>query len=189
MHTNSANGVVTLAGLHSPAPGAANIRVAIASPVHLVREGLAASLRHRPRLLLVDLVDLDQRGVATIAETKPDIVLVDLGQTTPAAAARLIREASPGAKLIAFALDETGDQVFACAAAGFCGYVPRQSSVDELYGALIDAMAGRMQCAPHITAAMSGADFAGGAHGVVTLISTGRQPRVFRPYRTRGGRR
>ena len=92
--------------------------------------------------------------MASIANTKPDIVLVDLGHTAPAAAARLIREASSGAKLVAFALDETGDQVFACAAAGFCGYVPRQSSADELYGALADAMAGRMQCAPHITAAM-----------------------------------
>jgi len=128
--------------------------VAIASPVHLLRESLAASLRGRPGLALVDAVDLDPRGLAKIAETKPDIVLVDLGQTTPATAARLIKEASPGSKLVAFALDETGDQVLACAAAGFCGYVPRHSSAEDLHSALFDAMAGRMHCAPHIAAAM-----------------------------------
>jgi two-component system nitrate/nitrite response regulator NarL len=154
MQTHSAEGVVALQALRSPAPGPANIRVAIASPVHLVREGLAASLRGRRGLALVDTVDLDPRGMARINDAKPDVVLVDLGQTAPAAAARLIKEASPGCKLVAFALDETGDQVFACAAAGFSGYVPRQSGADELYGALVDAMAGRMQCAPHIAAAM-----------------------------------
>jgi two-component system nitrate/nitrite response regulator NarL len=154
MQTHSAEGVVALQALRSPAPGPANIRVAIASPVHLVREGLAASLRGRRGLALVDSVDLDGRGMARIIDAKPDVVLVDLGQTVPAAAARLVKEASPGCKLVAFGLDETGDQVFACVAAGFSGYVPRQSSADELYSALSDAMAGRMHCAPHITAAM-----------------------------------
>jgi hypothetical protein len=98
--------------------------VAIASPVHLVREGLAASLRGRPGLALVDTVDLDPRGLARIADIKQGIVLVDLGQTDPAAAARLIRAADPDTRLMAFALDETDELVFACAAAGFCGYVP-----------------------------------------------------------------
>lgn len=154
MQTHRAEGVVALAGLRSPVAVSSYIRVAIASPVHLVREGLAAALQGRPGVLLVDTVDVDPRGMARIADTKPDVVLVDLGQTTPAAAARLIKEASPGCKLVAFGLDETGDQVFACAAAGFSGYVPRQSSADELYGALGDAMTGRMQCAPHIAAAM-----------------------------------
>jgi two-component system, NarL family, nitrate/nitrite response regulator NarL len=146
--------MVALAGLRSPVPDAADIRVIVASPVHLVREGLAASLRGRPGLVLADIVDLDSRGIAAIAGAQPDIVLVDLGQTVPSAAARLIKEASPGSKLVAFALDETDDQVFACAAVGFSGYVPRQSGAEELYRALVDAMAGRMQCAPHIAAAM-----------------------------------
>jgi DNA-binding NarL/FixJ family response regulator len=154
MQTHRAEDVVALRGLRSPAPVSTNIRVTIASPVHLVREGLAAGLRDRHGLVLVDIVDLDPRGMARIADTEPDVVLVDLSQIAPAAVARLIKEASPGCKLVAFALDETGEQVFACAAAYFSGYVPRHSSTDELYGALVDAMAGRMHCAPHITAAM-----------------------------------
>ena len=154
MQTHPVNGVVSLADMRSPVSDQMKMWVAIASPVHLLRESLAASLRGRPGLALVDAVDLDPRGLAKIAETKPDIVLVDLGQTTPATAARLIKEASPGSKLVAFALDETGDQVLACAAAGFCGYVPRHSSAEDLHSAVFDAMAGRMHCAPHIAAAM-----------------------------------
>ena len=58
---------------------------------------------------------------------------------------------SGGTRLIAFALDETDDQVFACAAAGFCGYV---SGADALHRTLLDAVEGRMHCAPYIAAAM-----------------------------------
>jgi two-component system nitrate/nitrite response regulator NarL len=104
--------------------------------------------------VVADTVDLSPRGIAKIADAEPDIVLVDLGQTDPGAAARLIRSASPGAKLVAFALDETDDDVLACAAAGFSGYVRRESGADELHTAVVDAMEGRMHCAPHIAAAM-----------------------------------
>jgi DNA-binding NarL/FixJ family response regulator len=81
-------------------------------------------------------------------------VLVDLGQTDVAVAARLIKAASPGAKLVAFALDETEDDVLACAAAGYSGYVPRESGAEELHRAVVDAVEARMRCAPHIAAAM-----------------------------------
>jgi len=67
---------------------------------------------------------------------------------------RLLKVACPEAKLVAFALADIDDAVFACAAAGFSGYVPRESGADELYRALIDAARGRMNCAPHIAAAM-----------------------------------
>jgi DNA-binding NarL/FixJ family response regulator len=130
------------------------IRLVIASPVRLVREGLAASLHGRDGVSVVDAVSLDALGIDRIAAAAPDAVLVDLGQTDALATARLLRSASPEAKLVAFALDEIDAGVFACAAAGFSSYVPRESGTDELLRALADAMDGRMHCAPHIAAAM-----------------------------------
>ena len=130
------------------------IRLVIASPVRLVREGLAASLHGRDGVSVVDAVSLDAQGIDRIAAAAPDAVLVDLGQTDALATARLLRSASPEAKLVAFALDEIDAGVFACAAAGFSSYVPRESGTDELLRALADAMDGRMHCAPHIAAAM-----------------------------------
>ena len=130
------------------------IRLIIASPVHLVGDGLAATLRCRPDVIVVDVIDLGPQGIAKIADAQPDVVLVDLGQTDPATAAQVIKTVSHGVKLVAFGLDETNDHVFACAAAGFCGYVARESGADELHRALVDAVAGRMHCDPHIAAAM-----------------------------------
>ena len=130
------------------------IRLIIASPVHLVRDGLAATLRCRADVIVVDVIDLGPQGIAKIANAQPDVVLVDLGQTDPTTAARVIKAVSPSAKLVAFGLDETNDHVFTCAAAGYCGYVARESGAGDLYRALVDAVEGRMHCAPHIAAAM-----------------------------------
>jgi two-component system, NarL family, nitrate/nitrite response regulator NarL len=138
----------------SCAPAAAHIRLVIASPVRLVREGLGASLHDRDGVSVVDAVSLDAQGIARIAAAEPDVILVDLGQTDAVTAARLMRGACPDTKLVAFALDEIDTGVFACAAAGFSSYVPRESSAEELLRALVDAMDGRMRCAPHIAAAM-----------------------------------
>src|SRR5262249_8910479 len=106
------------------------------------------------RVALVDAADLGPIGMAKIAHQQPDVVLVDLGQTDPLAAGRAIKAASTGAKLVAFGVDETDEQVFACAAAGFSGYVPRESGADTLRRAVVDATDGLMHCAPHIVAAM-----------------------------------
>jgi two-component system nitrate/nitrite response regulator NarL len=133
-----------------------NIRLIIISSVRLVREGLAATLRGRDGVVVVDTVGQCPGGIARIADAEADVVLVDVGETDTdtVATARLIKAASPGVKLVAFGLDEIDDRVFACAAAGFCSYVPRECGADELHRALVDAMEGRMHCAPHITAAM-----------------------------------
>jgi two-component system nitrate/nitrite response regulator NarL len=134
--------------------GVARVRLIIASPVRLVREGLVATLHDRDGITVVDAVGMDAPGIARIIATEPDVVLVDLGQASPVVAARVLRAASPEAKLVAFALDENDTDVFACAAAGFSSYIPRESSADELHRALVDALDGRMHCAPHIAAAM-----------------------------------
>ena len=114
------------------------IRLIIASPVHLIRDDLAATLRGRADLIVVDVTDLSPRGIARIADTQPGTVLVDLGRTDPAAAARAIKAVCRRARFVAFAVDETDDHVFACATAGFCGYVAPESGAKERYRALVD---------------------------------------------------
>jgi len=133
---------------------AEKIRLVIASSVRLVREGLVANLRDRDGIVAIEAVNLDLEGIARIAAVAPDIVLVDVARADAMAMARLLKVACSEAKLVAFALAEIDDDVFACAAAGFSGYVPREGGADELYWALMDAAGGRMNCAPHITAAM-----------------------------------
>jgi DNA-binding NarL/FixJ family response regulator len=93
-------------------------------------------------------------GVQRIADAQPDVVLVDVGQTKTGAAAGLVKAASPGVRLVAFAVDETVEEVFCCAAAGFSGYVPRESRADEVHRAVVDAMQGSLHCTPEIAGAM-----------------------------------
>src|ERR1700730_15909975 len=121
-----------------------NIRLVIASPVRLVREGLAATLRGRDGVVVADVVDLGPPGIARITDAEPDVILVDAGETdtVTVSAARLITSAYPGAKLVAFGLDEVDERVFTCAAAGFSSYVPRDSDADDLHPALVDAVEG-----------------------------------------------
>ena len=102
---------------------------------------------------MVDVIDLNPHGIRQIADAQPDVILVDLGQTNPVGA-RAIKAVCLRARLVAFALDETDDHVFACATAGFCGYVARESGADELHRALVDAVAGGVHWNPHIAAAI-----------------------------------
>jgi two-component system, NarL family, nitrate/nitrite response regulator NarL len=133
-----------------------NVRVVIASPVRLVREGLEVILARHDGIALLEAIDPDDRGIAAIACLRPDIVVVDLTGRDPLTRATALRQAVPAAKLIAFAIEEVNEQVFACAAAGFSGYVPRDAAADDVLRAVLDVANGCMHCAPHITAAIFG---------------------------------
>lgn len=78
MHSHSVEGVVRLPNLRARAP---NIGVVIASSVHLVREGLATTLRRLSGVMVLDAVDFGPASIERIAGAKPDIVIVDLGRT------------------------------------------------------------------------------------------------------------
>jgi len=155
----------------------AKVKVAIVSGVRLVRESLTLSLRDRDGIVLVEAVGPDPEGIARIAAATPDVVLVDLSHTEPAAIASQLKISCSKAKLVAFALAEIDDHVFACAAAGFSGYVPCEGGAEELYRALIDAANGRMHCAPHIAAAMF--------HRLSVLLQRRPAPAVLLPLTTR----
>jgi two-component system, NarL family, nitrate/nitrite response regulator NarL len=130
------------------------VRVAIASNVRLVREGLSLGLARRADILVVGAAGLEPPGPGQLGACAPDVVLVDLGGGDTAGIGRRLRAACPGAKLVTFALAEVEQDVFACAAAGFAGYVPQDGGEEELHRAVLDVVDGRLRCAPHIAAAM-----------------------------------
>ena len=126
----------------------------IASGVRLVREGLALSLRGRSGILVQAVLDLAPQSIDKMAEIEPDVVLVDVSGPEGLQRAPEIRQACPKAKLVAFAVVEIDEDIFACAAAGFCGYVPRDAGAGDVLQAVLDARDGKMRCPPHISAAM-----------------------------------
>jgi two-component system, NarL family, nitrate/nitrite response regulator NarL len=130
------------------------VRVAIASNVRLVREGLSLGLAGRPDIVVVGAAGMEPPGLDRIGACAPDVVLADLGGGDAVGIGRRLRAACPGAKLVTFALAEVEQDVFACAAAGFAGYVPQDGGEDELHRAVLDVVDGRLRCAPHIASAM-----------------------------------
>ena len=132
------------------------IRLFVVSGVRLVREALARSIQTRRRidLAVVGCAGFAEAETAVTAELRPDVVLVDLANHEGMAAAHKIGSLSPTSKLIAFSVADTVEDVFACAAAGFSGYVAREAGVDELLRAVRAVRDGEMACSPHIAAAM-----------------------------------
>ena len=132
------------------------VRLFVVSGVRLMREGIARSVRARRRtdVALVGCASFSEIERAAPADLRPDVVLVDLAGLQAANAAASLRLRFPDAKLVAFSVLDAIEDVFACAAAGFAGYVTREEGVDDLLRDVLAVHDGRMTCSPHISAAM-----------------------------------
>lgn len=138
-------------------PGShAGVVVAIVSRVRLVRDGLTASLQAREGIAELHAIDLDRNGLEELARIAPQVVLVDLHGAGPSASVQLLRSACPAARLVAFAVEEVDETVFACAAAGYASYVSSDSDAEGVLRVVLDAAQGRMTCSPRMTAALFG---------------------------------
>jgi two-component system nitrate/nitrite response regulator NarL len=132
------------------------IRLFVVSGVGLVREGLARSVQARRRIdiAVVGYAGFAKGEKARLAELKPDVILVDIAGSDGMAAAGTLRSLCPDSKLVAFSVADTVEDVFACAAAGFSGYVTREAGIDELLRTVRAVRDGEMTCSPHIAAAL-----------------------------------
>ena len=132
------------------------IRLFVVSGCRLVREALARNVHARRRgdVAVVGCAGFAESETARLAELRPDVILVDLASPDGMAAARTLRSLCPDSKLVAFSVADTVEDVFACVAAGFSGYVTREAGVDELLGAVRAARDGEITCSPHIAAAL-----------------------------------
>jgi DNA-binding NarL/FixJ family response regulator len=132
------------------------IRLFVVSGCRLIREALARSVQARRRvdMAVVGCAGLAEAETARLVELEPDVILVDVASPEGLAAARTLRSLCPESQLVAFSIADTVEEVFACAAAGFSGYVTREAGIDELLGAVRAARDGQMTCSPHIAAAL-----------------------------------
>jgi two-component system, NarL family, nitrate/nitrite response regulator NarL len=127
--------------------GKAQTRVAIVSPVRLVRDSLLAMMHECKFLSELRATALDPAGEAEIQKMRPEIIVVDLAGARPAAIAMRLRALSPQSRLICLALAEGDEEIVACASAGFVAYVPREGDAAELFRTIDDALHGRVRIA------------------------------------------
>ena len=127
------------------------MKLMIVTATRLLGEGLAACfLRHSDVSLQATVSDLShlRQSLETI---QADVVLIDVTQGVDLDEVRAIASEHPNIGLVALGLQEQRQDVIRCGRAGFSGYVARQASVDELYQALSDVVAGRLTCSAEIS--------------------------------------
>jgi len=129
------------------------MRIAILTPIRLIGDGIAASLRacscdFEPIIAhkLAELRSLVRSGAP------PRLAIIDVTQSLPLEPIRAFHFDFPDLPLIALGLREHEAEIVAHGCAGFTGYLRREDGLEELRARLQDALSGRLSCSPEIAA-------------------------------------
>jgi two-component system, NarL family, nitrate/nitrite response regulator NarL len=126
--------------------------VVVVAEVRLYREGLVSSLASREGLTVLGAAGDRANAVMLVTAVQPDVIVLDMATRDSLDIVRKIREAMPTAKILAFAVDESERDIFACAEAGVAGFVTCEGSMDDLVATIARCTRGELLCSPRITA-------------------------------------
>ena len=125
----------------------------ILSDIRFLSEGLAAVFA-RDRAFVVCVAATVEEALAVMAKQPCPIVLVDAALPDGRAAVTRLRQLAPSAQIVALALSETEADVISWAEAGVCGYLPRNTALDELADFLARIMRREQACSGRIAAGL-----------------------------------
>jgi two-component system nitrate/nitrite response regulator NarL len=128
-------------------PGPPRVRVAIAGSVRLYREGLAYSLGRQRGFEIAFATDYDSLAERLCANTA-DILLLDVSAPGASALVGALRDAAPGTRIVAFAIEDSDETVLAFAEAGVVAFVPRDCALSQLVETLERAARGEVLWSP-----------------------------------------
>lgn len=133
------------------------IRVMLVEDHQLMREVLALVLEREPDLAVVGAAGDAGQALALLHRSRPDVVLMDLDLPGPdgVRAARAMMRVVPGLRVVILSATCTPAQVHRSLAAGACGYLVKDGSVEQLYVGVREAARGGRPMAP-LAAAMLG---------------------------------
>lgn len=133
--------------------GAQPVRVYVISPVRVYREGLVQVLGSRAGLAVAGSAATYEAALPVVRRAEVDVALYDV--RAPSALLDVRRLATvPTVSVVGLGVEETVENVLACAEAGITGYVTDTASVDELAARVTDAARGELHCPPHIAASL-----------------------------------
>ncbi|MBV8114001.1 MAG: response regulator transcription factor [Silvibacterium sp.] len=121
------------------------IRILIVDDHTVVRQGLVALLNTVPDLNVVAEASDGQEAIEAFRKHKPDVTLMDLRlpRLGGADAISLIRQESPGARIIVLTTFDGDEDIFRALQAGAKGYLLKGTDVDELTAAIRSVYAGK----------------------------------------------
>lgn len=130
------------------------IRVLIVGDVRLYTEGLAVLLEREATLQVAAIAAGRCAAMLAVRECRPDVVLLDTAMTEGLATAREIIEADPTARIIALAVANAEQDVFACVEAGAVGYLPRDGGAGDLIATVQSVARGEAIVSPRMAASI-----------------------------------
>lgn len=130
------------------------VRVLLVSDVRLFREALVSWCQRQPTVRIVAAVGHRDAALAALRDHQPDIALIDMRMPDGSEVAHALAHAQPELKLVGLGLAETEGNVLAYAGAGFAGYVPRETPLDDLVDVLQGVARGEVRYSRRITATL-----------------------------------
>lgn len=138
------------------APGGGGVKmvnVLIFSPIRLFCDGLVACLQAwSDEVSVLGALSSADHVRDAIGKQCPHLLLYDVTLRESLVEAHRIIEQWPALPVIAVALPEEPMDVVRCAEAGFVGYVPAHSSIDDLIAIIRASVAGELVCSPRVAA-------------------------------------
>jgi len=133
------------------------IRVLVADDHTIVRQGLVGILKASTDIDVVGEAGDGAEAVEKATKLKPDVVVLDISMPhlNGLEAARRIREALPGTRVLVLTMHDDEEYVLKMVRAGASGYLLKDSAASELLAAIRALKAGKASFGPHATRALA----------------------------------
>ncbi|MHA6738928.1 response regulator [Rhodococcus erythropolis] len=129
------------------------IRVFLVDDHLVVRAGLRALLNTQPDVEVVGEASSGEEAATAIPSASPDLVMMDLDMGTDmhgAEAIKRLRSDGVDVPVLVFTTYDTDADVVRAVDAGAIGYLLKDSTPDEIFGAVRGAVAGRSVLSPTV---------------------------------------
>lgn len=146
-----------------------SIRVLIASPIRLYREGLERMLGESPEFTLVGSAGSAAEAIEKTQRSGADVALLDMAMRDAFSVAKEMTRGDRPSRIVALGLPEDEVHVLSCVQIGIAGYVTRDGSVEDVVAAIKAAARGEVHCSPKIV---------GSLFRHLAAMSTERSPRT-----------
>ena len=146
-------------------------RVLIVDDHDLFRTGLR-SLLEEQGLEVVGEAANGNEAISRVREHAPDVVLMDINMPgmTGVEATREIARVAPLARVVVLTISDDDGDVIDAVLAGACGYLLKDSAIEELLRGIHAAAVGDSLLSPHVAAKMLQRLRAGGTHEAAATV-------------------
>ena len=131
-----------------------SIRVLIASPIRLYREGLERMLGESPEFTLVGSAGSAAEAIEKTQRSGADVALLDMAMSGAFSVARALARGRRPSKIVALGVSDDETQVLSCAQMGVVAYVMCDDSVEDVAAAIKAAASGEVYCSPKVAGSL-----------------------------------